>query len=255
MSARRLRVAVTREEAPDGPLAAALRRHGMDPVSCPVVGEVAAPDAAPLQRAAEALESYDWLVVASARAVTALVGARDGRALPAALRTAAVGPKTAATLVAHGASAPLVAPSAGAGPLMMALRGADRWPGRRVLLPRAAEGRRDLGESLRRFGATVDEVAAYRTVPRPPDEIAAAWRAAAPDAVVVASPSAARALVAALGAQPLRRLEPVVAIGSTTAMALVSLGVRAMVPPRADFEAVAELLDRTRLWRPLETAR
>ncbi len=252
MTLRPLRVAVTRDEAADGPLAEALRARGMEPLSCAVVVEAPAPDPAPLARAAHALERYDWLVVASARAVTALIEARDGRALPPGLKTAAVGPKTAAALIAHGAAAPLTAPSAGAGPLGLALRGADQWAGRRVLLPRAAEGRRELGGALRRLGATVDEVTAYRTVERAPDVIAAAWRAARPEAVVVASPSAARALIGAIGTEPLRRLEPVVAIGSSTAMALVALGVRAVVPPRADFESVAELLSRAQRWRGAE---
>jgi uroporphyrinogen-III synthase len=64
--------------------------------------------------------------------------------------------------------------------------------------------------------------------------------------VVVASPSAARALIGAVGAAALRRIEPVVALGSTTAMTLVALGVRAVVPERADFDAVAELLSAGR---------
>jgi uroporphyrinogen-III synthase len=125
--------------------------------------------------------------------------------------------------------------------------------GKRALLPRAAEGRHELAESLKRWGAIVDEVIAYRTVARPPDEIAAAWRAGSPQVVVVASPSAARALVAAIGAEPLRRLEPLVAIGSTTAMALVAVGVRAILPPRAEFDSIAELLLRVHAWRGSET--
>jgi uroporphyrinogen-III synthase len=83
---------------------------------------------------------------------------------------------------------------------------------------------------------------AYRTVARPRAEIVDAWQAACPDAVVVASPSAARALVSALGAESLRRLARVAAMGSTTAMTLMALGVPAMVPTRSDFEAVADLL-------------
>jgi uroporphyrinogen-III synthase len=59
---------------------------------------------------------------------------------------------------------------------------------------------------------------------------------------VVASPSAARALVQAVGAEGLRRLARVAAMGSTTAMQLLALGVPSMVPARSDFEAVAELL-------------
>lgn len=250
---RPLRVAVTRDEGEAGPLAEALRRHGMQPVLCPTVSELPPLDRAPLLRAAAALDSYDWLVVSSTRAVTALMDARDARLLPSTLRTAAVGLRTAGALLAAGAVGPLTATSAGAEPLARALKDADQWLGKRALLPRAAEGRHELAESLKRWGAIVEEVVAYRTVPRPPDEIAAAWRAGSPQAVVVASPSAARALVASIGAEPLRKLEPLVAIGSTTAMALVAVGVRAILPERAEFEAIAELLRRVHSWRGSET--
>ena len=91
----RLRVAVTRDEPHDGPLSSALRAHGFEPVACRVVHEEPAPDPAALRRAAENAEDYDWLVAASARAVAALLAARDGRALPAALRGAAVGARLA----------------------------------------------------------------------------------------------------------------------------------------------------------------
>jgi len=252
-SERPLRVAVTRDEGETGPLAEALRRHGMQPVSCPTIAEMPPLDRAPLVKAAAELERFEWLVVASTRAVTALMEARDAKLLPAHLRTAAVGLSTAAALLASGAVGPLTATTAGAGPLARALRDADRWMGKRVLLPRAAEGRHELAESLKRWGAIPEEVIAYRTVARPPDEIAASWRAVSPQAVVVASPSAARALVAAIGAEPLRKLEPLVALGSTTAMALVAVGVRAITPDRTEFDAIAELLQRVHAWRGSET--
>ena len=115
-----------------------------------------------------------------------------------------------------------------------------------MLLPHAADGRPKLAAALRRFGAEVDEVVAYRTVELPAATIADAWGRAAAEAVVVASPSAARALVGAVGSAALRRLEPVIALGSTTAMTLVALGVKAVVPEKADFDAVAELLSTRR---------
>jgi uroporphyrinogen-III synthase len=241
-AARTLRVAVTRDEGPDGPLAGALRRRGLTPVCCAVVRESASPEPERLARAARALDRYDWLVAASARAVSALASAGVPMSLPATLRTAAVGSATAESLVAHGAQAPLTAPEAGAAALVEVLRDADAWPGRRVLLPRAANGGPELGKALRHWGATVDEIAAYGTIERPREEILACWHAAAADAVVVASPSAARALVHAVGAASVRRLEPVIAIGPTTAMALVAQGVAAVVPPRADFESLAEFV-------------
>ena len=237
-----LRVAVTRDEGYDGPLAEALRGRGLEPVSCSVVREAEAPAVEPLARAAQGLEGYQWLVVASQRAVTALCEPRAGKPLPPSLRTAAVGPKTAALLTACGAVSPLTGARPGAAPLIEALRGADRWSGRRVLIPRALDGGRELAWSLRGWGAHVDEVVAYQTLERSPAEVAGAWERARPDAVVVASPSAARALVGGVGADTLRRLGRVAAIGSTTAMQLVALGVPAMVPARADFESVADLL-------------
>jgi uroporphyrinogen-III synthase len=243
MSGHPLRVAVTRDESLEGPLSDALRRRGLEPIPCAVIRETVPPDPQPLARAAAELERYEWLVVASQRAVAALLEARaDGQTLPATLRTAAVGARTAERLIAAGAGTPLVAAYPGAAALIAVLEHADQWPGRRVLVPRAMEGSRDLGWALRRWGARVDEVVAYVTVERPAEEVARAWHDATPDAVVVASPSAARALVRGVGAEALRRLERVAAIGSTTAMQLVALGVPAVVPARADFGAVAELL-------------
>jgi hypothetical protein len=50
----------------------------------------------------------------------------------------------------------------------------------------------------------------------------------------------------AVGAESLRRLEPVIALGPTTAMALVAQGIVAVVPSRADFDAMAALLVESR---------
>jgi uroporphyrinogen-III synthase len=242
MSAPRRRVLVTRDESLNGALSSALIQRGFDPVACGVIANAPTTEPEALERAARSLEQYEWLIVASQRAVAALMAARPGHALPPGLRTAAVGQRSAAALVAAGATAPLTAASAGAVALIAVLRVADRWHGRRVLLPRALHGGRDIAGSLRLQGADVDEVVAYTTVSRPRSQIVAAWEAARPDAAVVASPSAARALVQAVGAERLRRLARVAALGSTTAMQLVALGVPAVVPARADFDAVAELL-------------
>jgi uroporphyrinogen-III synthase len=242
MTTRRLRVVVTRDEYSDGPLHTALLARGLEPVACSVVHEAQAPEPEALERVACSLERYDWLVVASRRAVSALIAARGGKPMPPGLRTAAVGERTAVFLAAAAALAPLTAATAGAAALIEVLRDADHWPGRRALLPRALDGGRELGEALRRWGASVDEVVAYRTVAVPRDEIAAAWQDARADAVVVASPSAARALVDAVGAASLRRLRRVAAMGLTTAMQLRALGVPARVPARSDFDSIAELL-------------
>jgi uroporphyrinogen-III synthase len=236
------RVAVTRDEGLDGPLATALRSEGFQAVICPVAIEAPAADPAAVAAVAGDLERFDWVVAASQRAVRALAGAR-GRPWPKGVRTAAVGRETAAALVAAGADpAPLVAAGAGADALWAVLERADRWPGRRVLAPTIAGGRRGVIDGLRAAGALVTEIEVYRMDPRPERDVVRDWRAAAPDAVVVASPSAGRLLVGAVGAPALRALRAVVAMGETTASALREAGLEATVPPAADFPSLARHL-------------
>lgn len=234
----RWRVVVTREEPPDGALSTALRTLDFDPVACLVMEEHPPADVAALTAAAESLDEFDWVICSSARAVNALVGARS-QPWPRGVKTAAVGPRTADALVGAGADPrPLVGDGEGADALWALLARRD-WKGRRVLLPTVPGGRRVLGRSLRQAGALVNDVEAYRISRRPADRIQADWAAANPEAAVVASPSAAAALVEAIGPGALGALKAIVAIGPTTAAALTTAGVRHSVSPRADFvEAV-----------------
>lgn len=236
------RVAVVRDEGPDGSLGSALQRQGLTPVACPVLVEGPPADPGALDRAARMLQQYDWVVVASARSVRALARARGG-AWPAGVRAAAVGSATAAALVEAGAErSALQAPAGeGADAIWSVLETMD-WAGRRVLVPTTGGGRRLLADRLRAAGARVDEVEAYAMHPRDPRAIAADWTAAAPDAAVVGSARAADLLAAAIGAEPLRSLRAVVAIGPATAAALARHGVPCVVPPRADFTEAARLL-------------
>ncbi len=235
------RVAVTRSERSDGPLSSALRHHGLDPVACQVIEHLAPADPASLQQVAVRLDRFDWLVATSARAVEALAGLRPAFPWPRGLRCAAVGAATAAGFERHGIAPAVVAPSGGADDLIALLRPADRWPGRTVLIPQAAEGRMDVATALRAEGATVTVVHAYRTVSRPTEEIRRAWGGASAEGVVFASPSAARALVEAVGAPEVARMRAIVAIGATTAQTLRTLGLGPHISPSARFEAAAEL--------------
>jgi uroporphyrinogen-III synthase len=242
MKPRPFRVAVTRDEPDDGPLHLALRRAGLVPVACPVVRQLPPPDLEALADAAAELDRYDWLVVSSARAVAALQAARHGVRLPERLRTAAVGQRTAMALTACGAIGPLRAAREGAEPLAAALREADDWPARRVLLPRALDGGSVLVKALASCGASVTDVVAYRTEARDAKVIRARWRTVPVEAAVFASPSAAEVMIRAVGADAVARLDFVIAIGPTTAAALAAYDIAATVPSRADFDSIAELL-------------
>lgn len=235
------RVAITRDEGPDGPLGRALRDAGFATCLCRAAEEHSPADPAPLAAAARELERYDWAVFASRRAVVALA-ALCHQPWPRGLRTAAVGAATAAALRSAGADpAPLVAPDAGADPLWEVLKTSDRWLGKRVLIPSVAGGRRTVIEGLMAAGAQVTVVEAYRMLPRAAGDIAADWKAG-PDAVVFASPSAVDAIANAVGRDALAALTAVIAIGPTTAAALTARGIVAAVSPAADFAAVATFL-------------
>jgi uroporphyrinogen-III synthase len=239
-----MRVAVTRAEDESGPLGSALRARGLTPVSCPLLEEALLDDQTPLRDAAARLASYDWIVVASTRAVDALGAHRDGP-WPRGLRSAAVGVTTARALAALGATPPpIVADTAGAAALWNTLASLDSWPGRRVLILTTPGGRTTLIDALRAAGADADAIDAYRMEARPPERIREDWDQARPDAAVLASPRAAAALVAAIGRDALARLHTIVSIGQTTADRLAELGVPCLVAPEASFDAAADTIAR-----------
>ena len=238
------RVAVTRDESADGPLTTALTNAGLIAVPCPVVSEQPPVDPAPLARAAAELESFDWAIFASRRAVAALRRAR-GRAWPADLLTAAVGSSTAAALREAGvAHEPVVADDSGADALWQLLKGRT-WRGVRVLLPVVSGGRQTIIDGLHDAGAQVTIVEAYRMAPRSARDISADWSAARANAVVLASPSAADALIDAIGRDACASLAAIIAIGPTTAAAIRARGLHAVVSPSADFEIMADLVAHT----------
>lgn len=198
-------------------------------------------DIAALKAAADSLDRFDWVVCSSVRAVKAIARVRS-RPWPAGVKTAAVGARTAEALLNVGAvPAPIVGASAGAGALW-AILSKQRWPGSRVLLPADPGGRSLLGRSLREAGATVEEVEAYRMVPRSDDRIRADWAAASPEAVVIASPKVATRLAEVLGVDALVALAAIVAIGPSTSAALSAAGVPHDTSPRADFAEAASMI-------------
>jgi uroporphyrinogen-III synthase len=93
-------------------------------------------------------------------------------------------------------------------------------PGQRVLVPHAADGRDELVDGLRAFGADVHALVAYRSAAVP--DAAARLVDGGIDAVTVCSPSAVASLLPALSVQ-----QPVlVCLGETTADAARQAGLR-----------------------------
>jgi uroporphyrinogen-III synthase len=143
---------------------------------------------------------YDWLVLTSRNAVECLFRRLDGP-LP---RLAVIGPGTAQALRARGVEPTLVARRATQEGLVEEL---PRPAGRALFA--GAEGARDV--LVRELGA--DFLPLYRTVELRPDDFPDV------DVVVLASPSAARALAV------IRRDLPCVAVGPVTAAEARRLGL------------------------------
>lgn len=245
------RVAVTRGAGGEDALSARLRALGAEVLEFPsiVVGPPSAAEEAALDAALRELARFAWAAFASVNAVERTVDRLDALGLPRAaladLRLACVGPATAARLAAL-VREPDLMPAEHTGAALAAAL-SRHVAGRGVLVPRAAEGRRELVDGLAAAGAAVSAPVAYRTVAAPPEALAplgdllAAGRI---DAVAFASPSAVRSVVGALGARAaLLRKVLLGAIGPTTAAALAEAGLTAgAVPGAHTAEGLAEAL-------------
>jgi uroporphyrinogen III methyltransferase/synthase len=220
------RVVVTRAQTQASALSARLQDLGAIPIEVPTIRiDGPADGGAGLDRAAADLADgrYDWVVFSSANAVTALLAhLADARSF-GPTRVAAMGPGTADALAATRIVPDLTPERAIAEGLLEAFPDPP-GPGSRVLLPRAAAGRDVLPAGLLATGYQVDAVEAYRTVPvRMSDGDRAAVAAA--DAVCLASASAVRGLLGAVGG-PEVVPAVVVCIGPSTAAAATEAGLR-----------------------------
>lgn len=173
------------------------------------------------------LARYDWVVFTSVTAVEyfgRLLRRTAGAPLP---RLAAVGPATARAL-REKLGAPALVSMTQTGQGLAAELLAFGVAGQ-VLLPAADIASPRLAQGLRAAGARVDVLTVYRTVAGPgAAELAAAIEAGAVDVILLASPSAARALANAIAgrlagvAEP---VPPVVCIGPSTGEEARRLGL------------------------------
>jgi uroporphyrinogen III methyltransferase/synthase len=169
----RKRVIVTRAET--SRLNARLRALGADVIEFPVIRIAPPADAGPLDRAVANLRDYDWLIFTSANGVRAFFDrVRDLRSLRA--KICAIGPATRAEVERHKLIVDAMPEEYVGEGLLRAMP--EDLRGQRILIPRAAVARDVVPESLRRRGAQVDVVEAYRTLPPdppPPPPGAADW--------------------------------------------------------------------------------
>jgi uroporphyrinogen III methyltransferase/synthase len=225
-------IIVTRARAQASDLVHSLSELGAQCLQFPTIRVQPPDDWRPLDQAIERLAEYHWLIFTSVNGVKQFferlfVVDKDVRALHH-LRTAAIGPVTAAELLARGLKSDIVPETYRAESVVAAFKGVDIG-GNRVLLPRAEEARPVLPDELRKMGARVDEVTVYRTVPVTDgaEQLVEALRSGGVDIVTFTSSSTVRnfkALLPASDFEALMRPVTVASIGPITSDTARKLG-------------------------------
>jgi uroporphyrinogen III methyltransferase / synthase len=237
------RVLVTRPREQAAELVALLESHGAEAIEAPMIRIAAPDDYGPLDAACARIRDYDWVIFASANAVDVFIKRLlatpfDLRAL-SEVKLCAVGPATADRLSELGLKVDLVPAEHRAEALVDALAGRANPRGLRVLLPRADIGREIIAEELRRHGAEVTEVVAYRTLTVDPEregglDIYRMLLDRRIDVVTFTSASSVRNLVRVLGVEPAADLLGsivVASIGPVTAEAAAQYNIQSTVIP------------------------
>ena len=225
-----MRIALTQSAGRLEGLASTLRERGFEVIRHPLI-EIRFRLDAEARRRGLALARLPWLLFASRSAVQAWRRLQ----LPwGGARLGAVGPATAAEIERHGGRVAVVGrPATAAGlaeTFLHAVADAVRPVGP-IGLPRGDLADPGLERRLEAAGMTTEPLVVYETVSLP-------WRADADvDAVVLASPSAARALPA-----PVAEGAILVTLGPSTSRALRRRGLQPLQVADASAEAVVERL-------------
>jgi uroporphyrinogen-III synthase len=135
------------------------------PILLPTVAVENPPDPAPALSIVQRLHEFDIAVFVSANAVEkgiALVTRHGG--LPPRLRLAAVGRRTAESLLHHCGRVDIQAPPPYNSEALLATAELQAVAGKRIVIFRGVGGRELLAETLRRRGAEIDYAEVYRRV-------------------------------------------------------------------------------------------
>ena len=211
-----LRIVVTRAAHQAEELARPLRELGAEVILTPVIGIAAPADPAPLREAASRADEYDWILFTSANAIRAFAAELAQSPAICKASIATVGSATRDAAEQHGFVVTLVPDRYVAESLVQSFVDKD-LNGRRILIPSAAVTRDIVPAELRKRGAHVDLVEAYRNVipPEAAERADAVFREPYPDWVTFASSSAADNLVQLIGIAPLRPVK-IATIGPVT---------------------------------------
>jgi len=252
------RVLITRPREQADELVAPLRALGAETLELPAIAIEDPEDWSPLDKAIRNLRRYKWVIFTSANGVRKFLGrmaatGNDVRSMSAA-KLCAIGPATAAELRKYCLTVDVMPTKYVAEGVVKALA---KTPlrGRRVLIPRARVARDLLPDALRKRGATVDVVEAYRSV-LPPESIERArviFERHKPTVIVFTSSSAVSNLFRLLPSEEtavrLRDVQ-IASIGPITSRTVREHGLKVAIEPRqytipALVRAIADSLRKT----------
>jgi uroporphyrinogen III methyltransferase/synthase len=232
------RILVTRPKEQAGDLVEPLRALGADTIELPAIAIENPESFEALDKSIRNLRRYDWIIFTSANGVRrflarmAATGA-DIRSINRA-KLCAIGPATAAELRRYCLQVDVMPQDYVAEGVAKALA---RKPlrGKRVLIPRACFARDVLPEALRKRGARVDVVEAYRSI-LPPDSVDRArdiFRRTPPTLVVFTSSSAVTNFFRLLPDEPaaMMRDVKVACIGPITSRTAREHGLSVAIEP------------------------
>ena len=230
-----VKIMITRPREQSRELSERLRALGGTVIELPTIEILPPADSVPLDKAAQNLRNYDWIIFTSVHGVKSFLARLKSLNISVknldAGKVAAIGPITAAALKAASVE-PRCVPDEYLSERIVECIGDVR--GKRILLPRADIASKVLPTKLRGNGAIVDEVVAYRTVV-PQDvtlERVKSLFENGVDLVTFTSPSTIRNLVRVVGKKGLvgyLRNVKVACIGPVTVEAVRELGVEVQI--------------------------
>jgi uroporphyrinogen III methyltransferase / synthase len=237
------RILVTRPRDQSAELLELLEGMGAEAIEAPMIRIVPPDDYGPLDEACARAAAFDWIIFTSANGVDAfirrlLASPLDLRELKG-VRLCVVGSATAQRLAVYGLKPDLL-PSEYRAEAVLSVISASGDPSRmKVLLPRSDIGREVLADELRRRGAEVTEVVAYRTIAAEPErdgspDVYRLLLERRVDVVTFTSPSAVKNFVNVFGPEPaadLLRHTVVASIGPVTAEAAAQCGIQSAIVP------------------------
>lgn len=183
------RIVITRPRAQSGSFAKLLQKEGAETIIFPTI-QISPPEQAEaLDKALLEISTYDWIVFTSVNGIESVwdrLSILEIEQIPSQVKIAAIGPKTAKSLMHRGRQPDFVPDEY---ILEEIVPGLGDLRGKRVLLARADRARSILPNMIRENGGQVDDLVAYRTLPAKSDQEGLAAITVGVDMITFTSPS------------------------------------------------------------------